>query len=102
MDKRRNLSISELDEIIQNVSEGITRVMDKCIPKREIRIGNADPIPEEVEILMKKRRSALKEKRRGRDNGNLGWMNLMHEIVKETTREINQRLTAFENEKRSD
>lgn len=50
-------------------------------------------------MLFKKRRNALNEKRRGRDNGNIGWTNMMNSVVKETTAEINKRLQAFENER---
>lgn len=99
VDKHRNLRNEEIDQLIQDVSGKVRRTMERCIRKREVRIGVTDPLPEEIELLFKKRRNALKEKRRGRDNGNIGWTNMMNSVVKETTAEINKRLQAFENER---
>lgn len=99
VDKHRNLRNEEIDQLIQDVSGKVKRTMERCIRKREVRIRVTDPLPEEIELLFKKRRKALKEKRRGRDNGNIGWTNMINSVVKETTAEINKRLQAFENER---
>lgn len=97
--KHRNLTNEEIDGIINEVSEGVRRAMDKCVRKRVVCVGETEALPEEIECLIKKRRSAIKERRRARANCNNGWLELMDSVVKETTAEIKRGIAKYENEK---
>lgn len=71
----------------------------ETVKKRVVRVDENEPLPEEVEVLIKRRRSALKDSRRARVNCNVGWVQLMDTVVKETTAGIKRRIAEHENKK---
>lgn len=75
--RHRNMTNKEIDDLVESASGKLRSTMDKCLRKRVVRIDETEPLPEEVEMLIKRRRSALKEKRRERANCNPGWIALM-------------------------
>lgn len=97
--RHRNMTNKEIDDLIESASGKLRNTMDRCLRKRVVRIDETVPLPEEVEVLLKRRRSALKERRRARTNCNSGWMTLRNTVIQETTYEINKRVAAFENER---
>lgn len=62
--RHRNMTNKEIDDLIESASGKLRNTMDRCLRKRVVRVDETVPLPEEVEVLLKRRRSALKERRR--------------------------------------
>lgn len=95
----RNLANSEIDRVTEETTTRVMCAIEKCIRQRVIKVDETDPLPEEIVILIKKRRNALKEKWRAKLTGNVGWVNLMDSTIKEITTDINKRIADHENER---
>lgn len=91
IDKNRTWTEEEIDTKIAEVTECINLVVDQVIKKTVIRARDQGPLPDEIESLMKKRREAVKLKQKNRRRSK-EWTDLLSEIIRETSREINRRL----------
>lgn len=97
--RTRNLRNAEIDAIIELAAAKVRNAMEKCIRKRVVKVNDTEPLPEDVVALMKRRRSAIKEKWRAKLVGNVEWVNVLNEIIRDTSADIRRRIANHGNER---
>lgn len=95
----RTWSQEEIDVRIAELTEILNETQDETARWIKVREHESVPMSEEILALMNRRRQAVKEKHKAKKNSNPGWRELMNEVIKETTGEIEKRMRSERQER---
>lgn len=88
--KHRDLTMEETDELINTVAEAVVSVANENVRKVTFRGTDYGPLPEKTRKLLSRRRAAVKEKRRAKDQNKKECKQFLKEHIKELTKDINK------------
>lgn len=90
-------SIQDIDETIELATGLVNKAADETIPLVKIGQGRIDPLPNEIVALMARRKKAWRQKKT--PSNNQAFKDLMKEMIKDLTKEINSKLKEFHDDK---